>query len=269
MLRFRLLGANPRPQVVDAGRQQATVNYFSGADSQTWQRGIPTYAQVSYAQIYAGVDLRYFGNAIALDPAGDAYVTGSTASAAFNTPVFPLKGALQGALGGNRGGFGMLDAFVAKVNSCGSQLLYSSYLGGTFVDGGQAIAVDGHGNAYIAGQTLSPNFPLSRPVLGGAGYVPPAANAFVAKISGSPGSRRGACPMALTLDVLPQASSTSPLTVTVHTSPHARVTVTLEVTNTVPPPATAPAPGAPKPPKLGALLYRISMHGAADSYGLY
>ncbi len=209
------------------------------------------------------------GYAIALDPAGDAYVTGSTASAAFNTPVFPLKGALQGDLGGNRGGFGMLDAFVAKVNSCGSALLYSSYLGGTFVDSGQAIAVDYHGDAYIGGQTLSPNFPISRAVRGGSTYAPPASNAFVAKISGSPGSAPGACPLALTLDAAPQVSGTGALTVTVHTTPFAQVAVTLDVRNAVPSPPAVKGAKGPKAPKLGALLYRKTVHGMADSYGLY
>ena len=209
------------------------------------------------------------GYAIALDPAGDAYVTGSTASAAFNTPVFPLKGALQGDLGGNRGGFGMLDAFVAKVNSCGSALLYSSYLGGTFVDSGQAIAVDYHGDAYIGGQTLSPNFPISRAVRGGSTYAPPTSNAFVAKISGSPGSAPGACPLALTLDAAPQVSGTGALTVTVHTTPFAQVAVTLDVRNAVPPPPAVKGAKGPKAPKLGALLYQKTVHGMADSYGLY
>jgi len=202
------------------------------------------------------------GTAIALNPVGDAYVTGNTASAAFNTPVFPLKGALQGILGGNRGGFGMLDAFVAKVNACGSALLYSSYLGGTFVDGGSAIAVDSQGNAYIGGQTLSPNFPTAHAMAAGAVYAPPTGNGFVARISGSPGNRSGACAPALTLDVAPQSSSTAPLTVTVHTTPYAQVTATVDVTNTVPP-ATKGAL------HLGALLYRASVHGSADGYGLY
>ena len=214
------------------------------------------------------------GYGIALDSAGDAYIAGSTGSAAFNTPVVPLKSALQGSLGGNRGGFGMLDAFVAKVNSCGSALLYSSYLGGTFVDAATSIAVDSHGNAYLGGQSLSPNFPISHPIAGGGAYVPPSGNAFVAKISGSPPSPAGACPLALTLDTPPAVSSTGPLTVTVHTTPHALVNATLIVTNTVPPPPPATpvsktAPKPPKAPKLGALLYRASVHGTADSYGLY
>ncbi len=204
-------------------------------------------------------------NAVALDRAGDAYVTGSTGSASFNTPLFPLQGALQGSLGGNRGGFGMLDAFVAKLNSCGSNLLYSSYLGGTFVDGGNAIVVNGGGDAFIAGQTLSPNFPIANSTRGGAVYAPPTADAFVARISKAPGNTSGACAPSVTIDAPPTVSITGPLTVTVHTVPFAQVSATLVITNSV-----APTPGAPvKQPKLGAVIYSKSVHGGADSFGLF
>ena len=227
-------------------------------------RGVLTYST------YLGGIGDDIGLGIALDSSGEAYVTGSTASAAFNTPVFPLKSALQGALGGNRGGFGMLDAFVAKVNSCGSALLYSSYLGGTFVDAATSIAVDRHGNAYIGGQSLSPNFPISHPLAGGALYTPPSGNAFVAKISGSPTSPPGACPLALTLDTLPQVSGTGALTVTVHTTPHALVGATLIVTNTVPPPPAVPPSARPRPslprrPSSARCSIAPDVHGVADS----
>jgi hypothetical protein len=73
--------------------------------------------------------------------------------------------------------------------------------------------------------------------------------------------------------VPPQASVSAPVTITVHTEPHALVTASLVVTNTVPP-AAVPTPVAgskkgPKPPKLGAVLYHLVIHGKADSYGLY
>jgi hypothetical protein len=91
------------------------------------------------------------GEGIAVDGAGNAYVTGENPS--LNFPVTP--GAAQPASGG--GG----DAFVTKLNSTGSALVYSTYLGGNGTDIGRGIAVDGVGNAYVTGFTGSPNFPVT------------------------------------------------------------------------------------------------------------
>ena len=144
------------------------------------------------------------GLGVALDGAGAAYVAGQTSSATFNTPIFPLSKALQGQLGGTRGGFGMIDAFVSKISPCGTALLYSSYLGGTFVDVANAIGVDRHGDAIIAGGTFSPNFPLAHPLTNGGTYAPPNSNAFVAMISNGPSaSPHEVCPLPLTVDVPP------------------------------------------------------------------
>ena len=83
------------------------------------------------------------GQAIALDGQGSAYVAGTTSSADF--PVLhPVQASLRG----------FLDAFVSKLTSSGV-LLYSTYLGGTSADYGNAIAVDAGGNAYVAGYTYS------------------------------------------------------------------------------------------------------------------
>jgi len=91
------------------------------------------------------------GYALALDSAGSAYVTGYTNSSDF--PVTP--GAVQSSLGG------LSDAIVLKLNATGSALIYSTYLGGSNVDGGNGIAVDSSGNAYVSGQTQSTNFPTT------------------------------------------------------------------------------------------------------------
>lgn len=96
----------------------------------------------------SGLDL---GSGIAVDGAGNAYVIGQTLSTDF--PV--TAGAYQTSLGGNR------DAFVTKLSADGSRLIYSSYLGGSSVDSGIAIAVDASGNAYVTGSTSSSNFPVT------------------------------------------------------------------------------------------------------------
>jgi hypothetical protein len=92
------------------------------------------------------------GSGIAVDAAGNAYVTGSTASSNFPTTA----GAFQKTLA-NSGG----NAFVTKVNVGGTALVYSTFLGGTALDDGFGIAVDAVGDAYVAGQTSSPDFPTT------------------------------------------------------------------------------------------------------------
>lgn len=110
--------------------------------------------------------------AIAVDAAGNIYVTGQTDSL-----NFPVGGALQGQ---NAGG---VDVFVAKLNASGSSLAYCTYLGGSWDDRGFAIATDASGSAYITGWTGSPNFPTTagarQRVLGGS------RDAFVAKLNAS------------------------------------------------------------------------------------
>ncbi len=113
------------------------------------------------------------GRGVAVDQAGDAYVTGYTLSAIFPTTA----GAYQTAYGG--GG----DAFVAKLNPSGTGLVYSTYLGGSALEFGSGIALDPSGDAYIMGETRSPNFPVTpnafQPALNGP------INAMVAVLNSS------------------------------------------------------------------------------------
>lgn len=110
------------------------------------------------------------GTSIAVDSAGNAYVTGSTSSTNFPT-INPLQSAYDGDQ----------DAFVVKLNPAGSELVYSTYLGGSDSDIGFGIAVDGAGNAYVTGNTESTDFPVTagafRTTYGGS------ADAFVTKIN--------------------------------------------------------------------------------------
>lgn len=99
------------------------------------------------------------GLGIALDSAGDAYVTGFTSSSS----QFPLKSAWQATFGG---GTLPTDAFVTELNPTGTALIYSTYLGGSGDDTGVAIAVDSNKNAYVTGQTASTNFPTASPTQG-------------------------------------------------------------------------------------------------------
>ena len=113
------------------------------------------------------------GMGIAVDSQGNAYVTGSTSSA-----DFPVIQPIQASFAGGSTLF-PTDAFVFKLNSAGSQLLYSTYLGGKSDDVAKAIAVDTNGNAYIGGVTGSADFPVKNPLQPYRG----ADDGFVAKLN--------------------------------------------------------------------------------------
>jgi uncharacterized repeat protein (TIGR02543 family) len=99
---------------------------------------------------YLGGDKDDIIYAVAIDGSGNAYVTGETKSVG----TFPTtEGAYQTTHGG-----GWKDSFVTKLNSAGTALVYSTYLGGGGYDTGFAITVDSSGVAYVAGTTASSNF---------------------------------------------------------------------------------------------------------------
>jgi uncharacterized protein (TIGR03437 family) len=123
---------------------------------------------------YLGGSQDDFGAAIAVDSAGNAYITGSTTS-----PDFPLVSPYQQRYGGS--GIGLVrlgDVFLAKLNPTGNKLIFSTYFGGNSDDIGLAITLDSTGNIYIAGATSSSNFPQSpdgsgfQSRFGGAGGEP-------------------------------------------------------------------------------------------------
>lgn len=292
VLRMKLVGASPNPEVVGLDELSGKANYFIGNDPQKWRASIPTYARVQYQAVYPGVDLVYYGNqhqleydfvlapgadpnviklvwggaqkvrlaqngdlvldtaggavrwlkpvvyqeesgertliagsyvltgkrqvgfrvgeydaskpliidpglvystylgglnqekgfGIAADARGNAYVTGATTSPDFPTSSSPVQPAF--------GGYSVDDVFVAKLNTTGSALVYSTYLGGSDLDVGTGIAVDGSGNAYVTGYTRG-GFPLSNPIqaLTGGGtcrdgsFTVGCPDAFVAKLN--------------------------------------------------------------------------------------
>src|SRR5262249_6417786 len=100
--------------------------------------------------------------AIAIDSTGNAYITGQAFSGNFPT-LNPFQSLLGSAFG---------DAFLAKLNPAGSNLVFSTYLGGSgnanlrTGDSGYAIALDATGNAYVSGSTTSDDFPVVTPFQG-------------------------------------------------------------------------------------------------------
>jgi len=101
--------------------------------------------------MYLGGNAADSGNGIAIDASGAVYVTGETAST-----NFPTMNAIQSTFGGGAG-----DIFLTKLNGNGQTLAYSTYLGGSAEDAANAVTVDLSGNVYLAGASLSTNFPLA------------------------------------------------------------------------------------------------------------
>jgi hypothetical protein len=118
--------------------------------------------------VYHGGQSTEQGNAVALDAAGNAYVTGTTLSV-----NFPLTDSMQaGHAGGN-------EAFVLKLSPA-SDVVYSTFIGGSGNDHGFGIAVDNEESVYIVGSTNSANFPTVSPLQATHNG---ANDAFIAKIT--------------------------------------------------------------------------------------
>ena len=153
-----------------------TVNPLQARFSDSFVAKIsPDGSKLLYSTFLGGSNGGDHSFAVAVDRAGNAYVTGDTAS-----NDFPTVNAMQPSFGG--GG----DAFVAKINPTGSALLYSTYLGGSNRDHGASIAVDPDGDAYVAGYTMSADFPTANALQGKFGGGPPFTG-FVTKL-GADGS---------------------------------------------------------------------------------
>lgn len=115
------------------------------------QRALVIDPVLDYGTFFGGTGLDG-ANSLAVDAAGNAYITGYTQSA--NLPAGGQRGFQPAERGPG-------DAFVAKLNPAGNGLVYVTYLGGTGDDQGTSIAVDASGNAYLCGFTNSSNFPTT------------------------------------------------------------------------------------------------------------
>ena len=126
---------------------------------------------------YIGGSANEYGNCIAVDTAGNAYVAGGTNS---SETTFPVTGGPDLTHGSGGGG---LDGFIAKVNPEGTALVYCGYIGGNKLDIANGIAIDASGRAYVAGYTYGSDFPvLVGPDLSFNGGE---SDAFIARISAS------------------------------------------------------------------------------------
>lgn len=120
-----------------------------------------------------------FSSGIAVDSAGNAVIAGGTRSL-----VWP--GAVGSTIQANNAG--LADAFVTRLDSTGTSVLFSTFLGGSLDDNARGVALDGNGNIYVAGDTASSNFHTQSPYQTGiAGGV----DGWVAKISDKPLANAG------------------------------------------------------------------------------
>lgn len=126
-----------------------------------------------------GPDLQIAGG-IAVDSAGNAYLTGLT-----DSTDFPVVAAFQPRKSGG------IDAWVAKVNASGSAKIYASYLGGEAEERGLAIAADASGAAYVTGFTYSVAFPTTAGVVQPASPANTLTDGFLTKIGAMPGDTAG------------------------------------------------------------------------------
>jgi hypothetical protein len=142
---------------------------YGGGNGDTFVAKLNPTGSVLLYSTYLGGSGADTGYGVAVDSSGDAYVTGWAGSTDFPTanPLQPANG-------------GAPDAFVTEINTTGSALVYSTYLGGSSGDSGLGIAVDSSGNAYVTGWTTSTDFPTMNPLQPASGG---AFDAFVAKLT--------------------------------------------------------------------------------------
>ncbi|HUS14432.1 MAG TPA: SBBP repeat-containing protein, partial [Chloroflexia bacterium] len=157
------IAVDPQENVVIAGFTTSanfpTVNAYQPNLRGTYDVFVSRINAAGSALVYStylgGTDYEYVdvGTDVAVDPLGNAYVTGFTGST-----NFPIAGsAFQPIYNGG------VDAFVSKFTPTGG-LAYSTYLGGNWSDDGQSIAVNAAGEAFVLGSTQSSNYPTVNPL---------------------------------------------------------------------------------------------------------
>lgn len=190
LVRMTLVGAHTTPGVTGLEPNRSRVNYLVGNDSSQWQRGVPTFARVRYAQIHPGVDLEYYGNqqqleydfvvAAGADPSviamhfegADRVEIDSQGDLVLHVAdhqLRQLRPVSYQVIDGRRRpvssrfvlkdshtvGFALGEYDRRQPLTIDPTLSYSTFFGGSKGDVGWAIAVDAQERAYIAGETLS------------------------------------------------------------------------------------------------------------------
>jgi hypothetical protein len=176
----------------------------------------PTGSALVYST-YLGGSLADWAYGIALDSSGDVYVVGQTSSTDFPT-VNPIQATY------NAGGS---TAFAAELNASGSALVYSTYLGGSGLDGAMGVAVNSFGDAYVTGNTTSTDFPTVNPLQPVNKFAAQAGGtAFVAELSPGPAPALSFSPSVLNFGSVIIYTTAPGKTVTVANLGNAPLTIT-------------------------------------------
>ncbi|AXC11964.1 Cell surface protein [Acidisarcina polymorpha] len=201
VVRMELAGAARGMQVSGGDPLPGKANYFLGKDSSKWHTDVPTYTKVKYSNVYPGIDLVYYGNQrqleydfivaphadpkrarlhfagaskLKLNSGGDLEIIAKDGEIAFHKPVVyqirdgqhqQIEGSFQ-LLADNIVGFRLGDYDRSRELVVDPVLAYSTYLGGTgnpfmSYDSVAGIGLDAAGNVYIAGYTVSTDFPAA------------------------------------------------------------------------------------------------------------
>ena len=188
VLRMKLMGAKPTPQVEGLDEFPGKANYLVGNDPKKWRTNVRTYAKVRYREVYPGVDLVYYGKQrqlehdfvivpgadpgsitmavegaerLSVDVQGDLVLALKGGEVRFQKPVvyqevegvrreIPSSYMLKGA---RQVGFQVAAYDASQPLIIDPVLSYSTYLGGSGGNVGYGIAVDATGNAYLTGYT--------------------------------------------------------------------------------------------------------------------
>jgi hypothetical protein len=196
VVRIAIDGANPSPNVRGLDSLPGKTNYFIGNRPEKWRTGVSMFGRVKYSDIYSGIDLVYYGKQRRLEfdfvvaPGADPNAIKLRLDSADSVSITKRGGISIGTSGnsfellrpeiyqfshGKRVSVQGRFAFMSKERKeigieiaqydktepliIDPALSYSTYLGGSGSDYASGIAVDSEGNAYIAGQTTSTNFP--------------------------------------------------------------------------------------------------------------
>jgi len=195
VLRMKLMGAKPTPQVEGLDEFPGKANYFVGNDPKKWRTNVRTYAKVRYREVYPGVDLVYYGKQrqlehdfvivpgadpgsitmavegaerLSVDVQGDLVLALKGGEVRFQKPVvyqevegvrreIPSSYMLKGA---RQVGFQVAAYDASQPLIIDPVLSYSTYLGGSGGNVGYGIAVDATGNTYVTGFTTG-SFPTT------------------------------------------------------------------------------------------------------------
>lgn len=217
VIRMRLVGANPAPAVSALEQLPGKVNYFIGNNPDRWRTEIPTFAKVTYEDIYPGVDLMYYGHQgrleydfvvkpganlsditlsfegadrLELDRQGNIELHIGDSRVVHKAPIIyqdveDERREIEGRFvlhDGGQVGFHLGTYDASRPVVIDPELIYSTFLGGMLDSRALAITVDNSNNTYLTGFTNSMDFPLMegapQTVLNGN------SDAYVAKLNG-------------------------------------------------------------------------------------